>query len=219
MVIQDRDFIRINYTGRFEDDTVFDTTDEEIAKESGMYDENTRYEPFIIIVGAKHVVEGLDEDIIGKDAGYHGTVEVPPTKGYGEREPELITTHSISGFKEKPLKGTRVRIDGRDGTVVMTIGRKVRVDFNNPMAGKTLIFDYSIEDVLDDDLTKIKALLRSYFVVDFDVEIDDGNVLIESPRSLLFNQRWLVMKERLSQELLQSLDIDSVKFVETYSES
>ncbi len=219
MVIQDRDFIRINYTGRFEDDTVFDTTDEEIAKESGMYDENTRYEPFIIIVGAKHVVEGLDEDIIGKDAGYHGTVEVPPTKGYGEREPELITTHSISGFKEKPLKGTRVRIDGRDGTVVMTIGRKVRVDFNNPMAGKTLIFDYSIEDVLDDDLTKIKALLRSYFVVDFDVEIDDGNVLIESPRSLLFNQRWMVMKERLSQELLQSLDIDSVKFVETYSES
>ena len=219
MVIQDKDFIRINYTGRFEDGTVFDTTDEEIAKESGMYDENTRYEPFIIIVGAKHVIEGLDEDLIGKDVGYHGTVEVPPAKGYGEREPELITTHSISGFKEKPVKGARVRIDGRDGTVLMTIGRKVRVDFNNPMAGKTLIFDYSIEDVLDDDLTKIKALLSSYFVVDFDVEIDDDIALIESPRSLLFNQRWLVMKERLAQELLQSLDIDSVKFVETYSES
>ena len=219
MVIQDKDFIRINYTGRFEDGTVFDTTDEEIAKESDIYDENTRYEPFIIIVGAKHVIEGLDEDLIGKDVGYHGTVEVPPAKGYGEREPELITTHSISGFKEKPVKGARVRIDGRDGMVVMTIGRKVRVDFNNPMAGKTLIFDYSIEDVLDDDLTKIKALLRSYFVVDFDVEIDDDIARIESPRSLLFNERWLVMKERLAQELLQSLDIDSVKFVETYSES
>ena len=219
MVIQDKDFIRINYTGRFEDGTVFDTTDEEIAKESDIYDENTRYEPFIIIVGAKHVIEGLDEDLIGKDVGYHGTVEVPPAKGYGEREPELITTHSISGFKEKPVKGARVRIDGRDGMVVMTIGRKVRVDFNNPMAGKTLIFDYSIEDVLDDDLTKIKALLSSYFVVDFDVEIDDDIARIESPRSLLFNERWLVMKERLAQELLQSLDIDSVKFVETYSES
>ena len=219
MVIQDRDFIRINYTGRFEDDTVFDTTDEEIAKENDIYDENARYGPFVIIVGAKHVAEGLDEDLIGKDASYHGTVEVPPVKGYGEREPELITTHSISGFKEKPVKGARVRIDGRDGTVLMTIGRKVRVDFNNPMAGKTLIFDYSIEDVLDDDLTKIKALLSSYFVVDFDVEIDDDIARIESPRSLLFNERWLVMKERLAQELLQSLDIDSVKFVETYSES
>lgn len=219
MVIQDRDFIRINYTGRFEDGTVFDTTDEETAKESDIHDENTRYEPFIIVVGAKHVAEGLDEDLIGKDAGYHGTVEVPPTKGYGEREPELVTTHSIAGFKEKPVKGARVRIDGRDGVVTMTIGRKVRVDFNHPMAGKTLIFDYSIEEILDDDLTKIKALLRSYFVVDFDVEIDDDSALIESPRSLLFNQRWLVMKERLAQELLQSLDIDSIKFVETYSES
>jgi FKBP-type peptidyl-prolyl cis-trans isomerase SlyD len=219
LVIQDRDFIRINYTGRFEDGTVFDTTDEETAKESDIHDENTRYEPFIIVVGAKHVAEGLDEDLIGKDAGYHGTVEVPPTKGYGEREPELVTTHSISGFKEKPVKGARVRIDGRDGVVTMTIGRKVRVDFNHPMAGKTLIFDYSIEEILDDDLTKIKALLRSYFVVDFDVEIDDDIALIESPRSLLFNQRWLVMKERLAQELLQSLDVDSIKFVETYSES
>jgi len=219
LVIQDRDFIRINYTGRFEDGTVFDTTDEEIAKENDMYDENSRYEPFIIVVGAKHVAEGLDEDLIGKDVGYHGTVEVPPTKGYGEREPELITTHSISGFKEKPVKGARVRIDGRDGVVTMTIGRKVRVDFNHPMAGKTLIFDYIIEDILDDDLTKTKALLRSYFVVDFDVEIDDDIVRIESPRNLLFNERWLVMKERLAKELLQSIDIDSVKFVETYSES
>ena len=219
MVIQDRDFIRINYTGRFEDGTVFDTTDEETAKESDIHDENTRYEPFIIVVGAKHVAEGLDEDLIGKDAGYHGTVEVPPTKGYGERESELVTTHSISGFKEKPVKGARVRIDGKDGIVTMTIGRKVRVDFNHPMAGKTLIFDYSIEEILDDDLTKINALLRSYFVVDFDVEIDDDCALIESPRSLLFNQRWLVMKERLAQELLQSIDIDSIKFVETYSES
>ena len=219
MSIEDKDFIRINYTGRFEDGTVFDTTDEAIAKESGIYSENARYEPFIVIVGAKHVVEGLDEDFIGKDAGYHGTVEVPPAKGYGERKPELITTHSISGFKDKPVKGMRVSIDGKAGTVVMTIGRKVRVDFNNPMAGKTLIFDYSIEDVIDDDLEKIRYLLKSYFAIDFDVEIDDDNVLIESPHGLRFNERWLVMKERLAQELLQSLDIESVKFVETYLES
>ncbi|RZN43504.1 MAG: peptidylprolyl isomerase [Methanosarcinales archaeon] len=219
MVIQDRDFIRISYTGRFEDGTVFDTTDEETAKENDLYDENARYEPFVIVVGSKHVAEGLDEDLIGKDAGYHGTVEVPPTKGYGEREAELITTHSISGFKEKPVAGARVRIDGKEGVVTMTIGRKVRVDFNHPMAGKTLIFDYNIEDVLDDDTTKTKALLRSYFVVDFDVEVTDDIVRIESPRNLLFNERWIIMKEKLARELLQSIDIDSVKFVETYSES
>ena len=85
--------------------------------------------------------------------------------------------------------------------------------------GELMLFDYIIEDVLDDDITKIKALLRSYFVVDFDVEIDDDIARIESPRSRRCNERWLVMKERLAQELLQSIDIDSIKFVETYSES
>ncbi|HIE31320.1 MAG TPA: peptidylprolyl isomerase [Methanosarcinales archaeon] len=219
MPVEDRDFIKINYTGRFEDGTVFDTTDEEIAKESDIYDENARYEPFIVIVGAKHVVEGLDEDFIGKDIGYHGTIKVPPEKCYGERKPELITTHPTTRFKEKLSKGMRVSIDGKEGTVVMTIGRKVRIDFNNPMAGETLIFDYTIEDIIDEDLEKIRYLLKSNFATDFDVKIDDGNVLIESPHILLFNERWLVLKERLAQELLQSLDIESVKFVETYKGS
>ncbi len=63
MTIETGDFIRINYTGRLEDGTVFDTTYEEVAKEHGIYDENARYESYVIVVGKGHVVEGLDEDI------------------------------------------------------------------------------------------------------------------------------------------------------------
>ncbi len=219
MTIENEDFIRINYTGRLEDGMVFDTTDEEVAKEQDIYDENTRYDSFVIVVGKGHVVEGLDEDIVGKEAGYHGTVEIPPEKGYGEHKTELVKTYPTSKFTEPPVKGMRAVVDGQQGMVVMTIGRRVRIDFNSPMAGKTLIFDYTIEDLIDDDLDKIKSLLQSFFRRDFDVELVDETAVIEPPSDLRLNQNWLLMKSRLANELLESMELDNVKFVETYQKS
>ena len=198
---------------------VFDTTDEEVAKEHDIYDENTRYDSFVIIVGKGHVVEGLDEDIVGKEAGYHGTVEIPPEKGYGEHKTELVKTYPTSKFTEPPVKGMRAVVDGQQGMVVMTIGRRVRIDFNSPMAGKTLIFDYVIEEKIDDDLDKIKSLLQSYFRMDFDVELVDETAVIEPPSDLRLNQNWLLVKSRIANELLESMELDNVKFVETYQNS
>ena len=198
---------------------VFDTTDEEVAKEHDIYDENTRYDSFVIIVGKGHVVEGLDEDIVGKEVGYHGTVEIPQELGYGEHKTELVKTYPTSKFTEPPVKGMRAVVDGQQGMVVMTIGRRVRIDFNSPMAGKTLIFDYVIEEKIDDDLDKIKSLLQSYFRMDFDVELVDDVAMIEPPGDLRLNQNWLLVKSRIAHELLGSMELDSVKFVETYQNS
>ncbi len=198
---------------------VFDTTDEEVAKEQDIYDENTRYDSFVIIVGKGHVVEGLDEDIVEKEAGYRGTVEIPPEKGYGEHKTELVKTYPTSKFTETPVKGMRAVVEGKEGMVVMTIGRRVRIDFNSPMAGKTLIFEYVIEEKIDDDLDKIKSLLQSYFRMDFDVELVDDVAMIEAPSDLRLNQNWLLVKSRIAHELLGSMELDSVKFVETYQNS
>nr|QNO46796.1 putative FKBP-type peptidyl-prolyl cis-trans isomerase [Methanosarcinales archaeon ANME-2c ERB4] len=219
MTIENEDVIRINYTGRLEDGMVFDTTDEEVAKEHDIYDENIRYDSFVIIVGKGHVVEGLDEDIVGKEAGYHGTVEIPPEKGYGEHKTELVKTYPTSKFTETPVKGMRAVVDEQQGLVVMKVGRRVRIDFNSPMAGKTLIFDYTIEDQIDDDLDKIKSLLQSFFRKDFDVELVDETAVIEPPSDLRLNQNWLLMKSRIANELLGSMELDNVKFVETYQKS
>jgi len=198
---------------------VFDTTDEEVAKEQGIYDENTRYDSFVIIVGKGHVVEGLDEDIVEKEVGYHGTVEIPPEKGYGEHKTELVKTYPTSKFTETPVKGMRAVVEGQEGMVVMTIGRRVRIDFNSPMAGKPLIFEYVIEEKIDDDLDKIKSLLQSYFRMDFDAELVDDVAMIEAPSDLRLNQNWLLVKSRIAHELLGSMELDSVKFVETYQNS
>ncbi len=216
MTIEQGDFIRINYTGRSDDGTVFDTTEEEVAKEHEIYDENVMYEPYVIIVGAGHVVNGLDEDFVGKEAGYHGTVEVPPEKGYGERKTELLKTYPVSSFDEKPVKGMRAIIKGQHGTVTMTIGRRVRVDFNSPMAGKTLTFEYTIEDVINGNTQKVKSLLNSYFRMDFDVDTVDDTVSIQAPSNLWLDESWLLSKQKMAHEILNWMEIEGVNFVETY---
>ena len=65
MSIEKGNFIKVSYTGKNED-RIFDTTDEEIAKANDIYNEKGKYGGDIIIVGAGHTVEGLDEDLIGK---------------------------------------------------------------------------------------------------------------------------------------------------------
>ncbi len=113
----------------------------------------------------------------------------------------------------------RAVVEGKEGTVVMTIGRRARVDFNSPMAGKTLTFEYVIEEQIDDDLDKIKSLLKSYFRRDFDVELVDDVAMIEPPIDLRLNQNWLFVKSGIAQELLGSMELDSLKFVETHQKS
>ena len=216
MTIETGDFIRINYTGRLDDGTIFDTTYEDVAKEKEMYDENTSYESYVIIVGSGHVVSGMDEDFVGKEAGYSGTVEVPPEKGYGKHKTELVKTFPLSKFNEKPVKGMQVLIEGQPGVVTMTVGRRVRVDFNSQMAGKSLIYDYTIEELIEDDTEKVKSLLNSYFRKDFDVMIVDDAVLIEPPSELWLNEQWLVAKRRLAYELMWSMERSRVQFIETY---
>ena len=73
MTIQTGDFIRVSYTGK-NDDRVFDTTNEEIARANDIYNEKGKYGGDVIIVGAGHTVAGLDEDFVGKEAGYSGSV-------------------------------------------------------------------------------------------------------------------------------------------------
>ena len=91
MAIQKGDFIKLNYTGRFEDGRVFDTTDEELAKKEEIFNPRGLYGGDVVIVGAGHTIEGLDGDLEGKEAGYSGTVSIPPEKAFGPTDAKLET--------------------------------------------------------------------------------------------------------------------------------
>ncbi len=216
-MISDGDFIRLSYTAKLEDGTVVDTTDEEVAKKHDIFNENARYGDIYLVVGKGHVLPGLEEDIKGKEVGYKGTVEVPPEKAFGEYNPELKDTFSVNRFKERPEVGQRVRIGDKLGTVERIVGRRVIVDFNHPLAGKKIIFEYEIKEKLEKPEDKIKALFVIHTGIDAkDVKIEDGKAVVEVSSDVYLNQVFLIGRYRAVKEIFEATDIDEIEIVEKF---
>jgi len=216
MAIQKGDFIKLNYTGLFEDGRVFDTTNEELAKKEDIFNPRGLYGGDVIIVGAGHTIEGLDEDLVGKEAGYTGNVVIPPEKAFGPSDTRLLETVSITKLKDRNVHpGMSVELDGRKGIVSRVIGRRVTVDFNTPLAGKTVNYEYTIEKFLENETEKIQGLLALYTGMrDLEIEIADETAKIYTPTGLTYNQRWLMAKNRVASELFKYAGLKEIQFIE-----
>jgi len=217
MPIKKGDFIKISYTGRVKEGDVFDTTDEKVAKEADIFNENVKYGPQLIVVGSGYSVKGLEGDIIGKAVSYKGTVEVPPEKGFGEHNPKLVETFSITKFKERPIIGARVNLNGRVGTVSTVIGRRVRVDFNHPLAGQTVVYDYTIGEQVNDTKNKINGLIEMYAHTNLDVDVKGDVAIISVPYALSFDQHWLLSKKQIADDVLAHTNLKEVQYVEKHT--
>jgi len=216
-MISDGDFVRLSYTAKLEDGSVVDTTDENVARENGIFNENARYGDIYIIVGKGHVIPGLEEDIRGKEVGYKGTVEVPPEKAFGEYNPELKDTYSINRFRERPEIGQRVRIGDRIGRVERIVGRRVIVDFNHPLAGKKITFEYEIKDKLEKPEDKIKAIFVIHTGIDVKhVRIEDGKAVVEVPSDAYLNQIFLIGRYRAVKDIFEHTDVKEIEIVEKF---
>ncbi|MDP2789377.1 MAG: peptidylprolyl isomerase [bacterium] len=218
MSIQKGDFIKVSYTGKTADDGhVFDTTDEDVAKANKIYNEKGKYGGDVVIAGAGHTVAGLDEDLIGKDVGYKGSVTIPPEKAFGHRNPELIESIQITKFKERPKVGMMVEIDGRPSMVIRVIGRMAQVDFNRFLAGQTVAYDYEIKEKIEDIEGKVKGLLSLYIGKDFSIQINNETATVEIEPELTYNQRWLMSKRQIAREIISNTDIKEILYVERYN--
>jgi len=217
MSIEKGDFIRVSYTGKTDEGRVFDTTDEDVAKTNNIYNEKGKYGGDIIIVGAKHTVEGLDEDLIGKEVGYTGSVTIPPEKAFGIRNPELIESIPVTKFKERPMLGMPVEVDGRPGFVIKVIGGMTQVDFNRFLAGQTVSYYYEIKEKIDDNEGKIKGLIALYIGRELPVQINDSSATIEIEPELMYNQRWLISKMQIAREIMKNTDIREISYIEKYN--
>jgi FKBP-type peptidyl-prolyl cis-trans isomerase SlyD len=217
VAIKEGDFIRINYTGSV-GEKVFDTTDEAEAKTAGIHSENAIYGPVTICVGQKHVIIGLDEELVGKKAGAEGTVTVQPDKAFGERDPKKIQSYPKNKFDKKPVRGMPVKIDEQgEGTVVDVIGSRVIVDFNPPLAGQTLTYHYNIDDKVNDPLDQLKGLVRLYAGRDLEIALDDGKATVTLPPGISYDRRWLLWRGRIIHEGFELITgIAEIVLVETY---
>jgi len=217
MAIKDGDYIKLSYSGTV-NENIFDTTDEKEAKSAGIHSPNAIYGPVTICVGQKHVILGLDEDLVGKDVGYSGDIIVGPDKAFGDRDPKRIQSYPKNQFKEKPVRGMAVKMEEMgEGTVVDVIGSKVIVDFNAPLAGQTLTYHYTIEEEVADPLEQLKGLVRLYAGREMEIAMDDDKATITLPPGINYDRRWLLWRSRIIHEGFESIEgISEIILVETF---
>lgn len=154
MAISEGDAVTVEFTGRLDDGTVFDTSRESVAEESGLADADPDrgYSPVTVEVGAGQLIEGLEQALLGLEAGSTPTVSVPPEKGYGEWSEDLVREFQADEFSQmaggQPSAGAYVETEEGDlAEIVHVDDEVVRVDFNHALAGETLEFDLEIVDV------------------------------------------------------------------------
>lgn len=138
----------VEYTGRLDDGTIFDTTE-------GM-------EPLEYVVGSGAVIHGFDEAVARMELGETLSVSVPPREAYGEYDEskiELGPMYAIPGAKDLQVGKTFYFIteEGlRFPAVITEINEGIaRIDYNHPLAGKTLNFDIKLLELKDEASTNI----------------------------------------------------------------
>lgn len=155
MTIATGDSVTLEYTGRLDDGTVFDTSREAVAQERGLAEAqpDREYAPLTFEVGAEKVIKGMEEGVIGFDADTSTTITVPPEEAYGEWSEERVQEFDTDELREmvggKELKeGAYLEAqNGQMGELIHVDEETVRIDFNPDLAGETLEFDVEIVDV------------------------------------------------------------------------
>ena len=108
-------------------------------------------EPLEVRQGSGELVRGLDDFLVGLRPGDHGTVVVPPMLGYGARDEgalEELPLANLGALARELAPGDSVHgLRGGEPATgrVLTVGDgRVTLDFNHPLAGKTLTFQVEV---------------------------------------------------------------------------
>ncbi|TKX74792.1 peptidylprolyl isomerase [Halorubrum sp. GN11_10-6_MGM] len=236
--LEDGDFVRVAYTIRTADDgRVIDTTDKETAEDAEIDVDEYEFEPRIIALGAGHVFPSVEEAFIGGSVGDEDTVDVPAEDAFGEYDPDEVETVKADKIPEdERYPGAQVQIDNRQGHLETIIGGRARVDFNHPLAGEDLEYEYEILEAIDDREEQAAGMLGMYLQEAPEVRIetvseeeeetvtedDDGEETVETEevekdvlyvtatQAMQMNQQWMFQKQQIAQDLMDRLDLDRV---------
>jgi FKBP-type peptidyl-prolyl cis-trans isomerase 2 len=157
------DFVTINYIARVRDTMkVFDTNIEEVARKEGIHTQNAIYGPVTIVLGAGHVISGLEKALLDMDVGEEKEVDIKPSEAFGKRNRSLITKIPLREFKKRgvlPRPGMRMEINDRWATVRQVTSGRVILDFNHPLSGRVLHYSVQLLGKVEDTKEQIEALL------------------------------------------------------------
>lgn len=134
------DTLRIHYTGRLADGTVFDSSDGR--------------DPLEFTTGTGQIIPGLDRGVIGMEVGEAREVTVPPEEAYGPRDEERVQSVPLESIPENiPTDpGTQLQVQTADGqTMPVVVSGKsdshLEIDANHPLAGQTLTFEVKLVEI------------------------------------------------------------------------
>ena len=219
------DFILLNYSAKVkETGEVFDTTFEETAKKEQLYKEGEVYEAKLIVVGEGWVLKPLDEALPKMKLGKSQTIEIPPEKAFGQRDPEKIKRVPLKHLMSKgknPTIGMRVEYNGKMA-IVRSIGAgRVLLDFNPPLAGKTLIYEASVEKKIKIKKEKIEALIHRRIPeadqTKFGISLKGNELAINMPENTFYIEGIQIAKRGIAMDIQRLIDgISKIDFIETF---
>ncbi len=134
------DQIKVHYTGKFEDGNIFDSS--------------VGGSPLEFKVGEGQVIEGFDDAVVDMEVGEKKNFTVPPEKGYGEHNENLIVEMPNEYIPEDitPEVGMQLQIVDQDNnpvpvTVTEVLEDGIKLDANFPLAGKDLVFEIELVEI------------------------------------------------------------------------
>jgi peptidylprolyl isomerase len=232
--IKNGDFTLVNYTLKVkESGDIVDTTIESVAKEKGIRHEHGeategaeahRYEPFFLVVGEGWVPKGFDEGLVGLETGQSATIEVPPDKAYGARDASKVRLVPLRRFRNEgitPVPGIQVTLDGKVGQIRTVGAGRVQVDYNHPLAGRTLVYEVSIQSVVETPEDKIRNLVHKRLpavdVMKFGLQLTQNDFTIEVPEEAFFLEDLQLAKKAISADIEKFFpDVSKICFLETF---
>ena len=140
MPVKKGDMVKVEYEGKFEDGTVFDST--------GKCGATLDFE-----VGSGKVVKGIDDAVVGMKKGDEKEIIVQPADGNGERKDDLVkTVPKDPEIKDTLKSGMQLLVTLPEGTelpvkIVEVTDKTITIDLNHPLAGKVLLFRLKVREV------------------------------------------------------------------------
>lgn len=139
--VEDGDTVMVHYTGKLEDDTVFDTT--------------ANRDPLQFTIGEGQIIPRFERAMIGLEPGESKIIKVPADEAYGPHREELLVVIDRSHLPvdTEPEVGQQFQIRQPDNqTIVATVTdvteSRVTLDANHPLAGEDLIFDVQLMEIV-----------------------------------------------------------------------
>ncbi len=135
------DTVRVHYTGKLTDGTVFDSSLER--------------DPLEFVVGGGMVIAGFDDGVTGLEIGESQTVTIPPERGYGARRDDMIIVIPRAQFPAHLSAniGDKYQVPDPTGRLsVLTVStitdEDITLDANHELAGKDLIFEIELIEIV-----------------------------------------------------------------------